>query len=671
MQLWILQTNGINRREWMLSLFLIFFLIIAIYFWLTRLFFPTIKLLNNQARMILFYGAGILSFLLVLALPLPRLLTIILPTHEIEISIPETNENSLFILKWFTTDIGDVSFSQFQKTGSWERTEEGLIHKGKEAATLSWKGKVGENSLILYQFESSNQNAKILQDGLNPTIIIPSNGGKELTKSIFWGIEYGNRILAGLISWIFIFVIIITFLLLVSKIPAKNPNRSGFSKFFWLQFSVPMLIAWGVFLLAFWPAMMFDSAKQWDFLLYDIRNDATPYFYTAFIYLITRIWFSPSFIVAFQIITLSLVVSWGLGMLIEHGLPRWAAWITTAFIISSPIVGNMVVFIQKDSLYSIALLYLTLILLKIVLTKGDWLSKPLIWVLLGLVSLFISSLRHNGFPIPLVTFVSLFAFYRPWRRQILLSVLLCFGLYFFIHVPLYNILNVSPSTGFKQQVWIHKIAAHTNKGGPLTETEQYLYDQNFAGINMKYDCCNVLETTRDSGWGKNPKAIQSLLILLTLKEPLIEYQHLVCSGSMVWELESRCKITSLEPESTTEWLANYNPNLVEDSKFPQLAAWLAIIILKINDDSRLFFLISPAFFFVLGFLFTLVLSFRWQSEKIFLFMLPATVQSSVLLLVNTAPEIRYQFSILLIGLFSIGLFLLSFYKIPLTWRKTF
>ena len=70
-------------------------------------------------------------------------------------------------------------------------------------------------------------------------------------------------------------------------------------------------------------------------------------------------------------------------------------------------------------------------------------------------------------------------------------------------------------------------------------------------------------------------------------------------------------------------------------------------------------LVTPAIYFYLGLLCVLFSAFRMQNPKLLLFYFPAALQTAVLTVFNQAPELRYQYGVTIISLFSIGLFLLS------------
>ena len=199
-----------------------------------------------------------------------------------------------------------------------------------------------------------------------------------------------------------------------------------------------MITVWGIYLLTFWPGMMStDSNVQWQQVITGIFSDAHPVFHTLFIWLITRLWFTPAAVAIVQILSLSLTTAWGISLLDEQGLP-WAAWTLVALFALSPANGDMVIILWKDIPYSTSLFLLSLMILKIVFSQGKWLAKRSTWVWLALVSLCVASFRHNGLPIPFLTLPILILVYKKWWKPLVSSLVLFFALYLLIHGPLYN-----------------------------------------------------------------------------------------------------------------------------------------------------------------------------------------------------------------------------------------
>ena len=64
---------------------------------------------------------------------------------------------------------------------------------------------------------------------------------------------------------------------------------------------------------------------------------------------------------------------------------------------------------------------------------------------------------------------------------------------------------------------------------------------------------------------------------------------------------------------------------------------------------------------ILGLYSTLFFSLRKREARFNLYMLPAVINSLVLLVINLSVNFRYQYGVYLVGLFSIGFLILALY----------
>ena len=150
-------------------------------------------------------------------------------------------------------------------------------------------------------------------------------------------------------------------------------------------------------MLAFWPGLLSpDSVYQLQQIASGAINDWHPAFHTLTLWLITRIWFAPAPVVIVQITILSALIGWGLSLIQTLGTPAWLTWCVDFFFAISPGISSMLLTIWKDIAYSLALLALTLLILKIVNSRGKWLKKSSSWIIFGIVTALVALYRHNG-----------------------------------------------------------------------------------------------------------------------------------------------------------------------------------------------------------------------------------------------------------------------------------
>jgi hypothetical protein len=427
-----------------------------------------------------------------------------------------------------------------------------------------------------------------------------------------------------------------------------------------------MVAVWGIYLLTFFPGMMStDSNVQWGQILSGQFNDAHPVFHTLSMWLVTRVWLSPAAVVISQILFLSLTVAWGIRLLEEHGLPAWAGWLLAAIFAFGPLNGNMVIVLWKDIPYSTSLFLLSLMILKIVLTKGTWLEKRYTWVWLGLVSLCVASFRHNGFPIPIAAWIAVLIIYRKWWKYIVQAAVLSLVLYGVIRGPLFEVLKVEqPESGTLQHILMHHIAAHINTGQPLTQSEQALAESIVPGSPWGYNCCSALSTSKTTGLfdaetSIPDAAVQELFISLAVKEPEVELEHLKCVSSIVWRSPGYCGANTLLPYNSTLWIDPGAKENTENSLIPAIQQPLSGFLIALRTDPALTLLVSPAVYLWFGIYATAIFSIRRKNWKSLLFVLPIVTQEAIYGIINLSDNYRYHYGVYLVGLFGIGLLILG------------
>jgi hypothetical protein len=436
---------------------------------------------------------------------------------------------------------------------------------------------------------------------------------------------------------------------------------------YWLLYSLPMIAVWGGYLLTFWPGIMSnDSSAQWSQLITGQFNDTHPVFHTLTMWLITRLWLSPAIVAIFQILALSFTVAWGISILDQQSFPSWAAWMLSVLFALSPVNADWVITLWKDILYSTSLLLFSLMILKIVFTKGKWLSQNTTWIWFGLVELCVASFRHNGLPIPILTILTLIFIYKKWWKKLASSLVLFLILFLFIHGPFYNILDVKRSDTAIVRVLDHHIAAHMINIDSLSVNQTNVINQMFDLKDFQYDCCNEMPSALSNRMAfSNPelrKLVFQIYPKLALQEPGVEFNHQVCVTSFIWESPGRCSVSSFLPYSEKRWISTKHSQIQENSQLPFLINTLYGLIVLIQTNNYFLWIITPSIYLYLSVLFTGLLSFRRNESALYLFLLPSLINSLVLIMINFTSELRLQFGVMLVGIFSLGLLILSLYS---------
>jgi hypothetical protein len=106
----------------------------------------------------------------------------------------------------------------------------------------------------------------------------------------------------------------------------------------------------------------------------------------------------------------------------------------------------------------------------------------------------------------------------------------------------------------------------------------------------------------------------------------------------------------------------YDLSIYEKSSLlPGLIPRISAILSAMRDRIDVNTFVSPAIYLILGLYSTLFFALRKREARFNLFMLPAVINSLVLMVVNLSVNFRYQYGVYLVGLFSIGLLILGLY----------
>ena len=660
-----LQTPFLSKREFAFTFLLWLALTPLIYLLLSHFFLPRLLSFSPKARrnwILLSAGVGIL-FALVTHPPQAILL---LPVHHLQINVPGGNADRVVTLEYAKTSLRDIGFGEFLQKGDWQRTKTGFTLTGGEPASLTWSGRSGEKATLVYSNTQGIEEVQAGWDGTLAALNPAESPGAPVIASSRFPESWKSTLFSNLITVLtagFLFLALTIFLAGVQIKPAPVVQRK---KGFWLLYALPMLAVWGIYLLTFFPAVMTpDSIRQWGQVITGQFNDALPVVHTLLVILLTKVWFSPAIVIVFQIIALALTVAWGIQLLEDQGLPSWAGWGLALVFALSPVNGNMVVSLWKDIPYSICLFLFSLMILKAIFSKGAWLGERFSWFWLTLVGLGISLFRLNGLPVPILSLIVLAIVYRNQWKRVLLSVGVIGGMWLLIQGPFYTLLKVDRNAGFKQQVFIHHIAAHIATGGPLTPAESDLASGILPLDQWSYHCCTNIPIWTQPAYSEprfTEKAadIQKLFVDLAVKEPGVEIKHLVCVSSLVWEVPNHCMLNQEKTEAAiVSWIEPNDLGLKEASLLPALIAPLTKIEAFAGHQPWDVWFFTPALFLYLGLFCSSLMAYRARQPRFLLFFLPASLQSAVMLLINVSRDFRYQYGVYLVGLFSLGLLILA------------
>jgi hypothetical protein len=223
-------------------------------------------------------------------------------------------------------------------------------------------------------------------------------------------------ILLNVLLWPLFSLISYLFIYLVSRYSfSVEHKRIQWVKF--LLYMLPGVLVSLVYLFAFYPGTMtVDSIVQWKEAQAILAGDWSrvtnghPAAHTALLALIISIWHSPAAVAAFQILCVSAILAYGTYSLEKAGIPQSVVWIYSIVLSICPSFGIFIITLWKDVLFSAGLTFLTIIIINIVISNGEYIKTFRGLFLLFVAMLMVLLFRHNGsyalvLSIPLILFI--------------------------------------------------------------------------------------------------------------------------------------------------------------------------------------------------------------------------------------------------------------------------
>lgn len=481
----------------------------------------------------------------------------------------------------------------------------------------------------------------------------------------FHGLQTRPFFLPG--SWGLIVIIVLGFLWWAAGETYRPRTRVGAflrSQAYWAKYALPCFVVWLMYWLAFFPGLLSpDSIDQWHQILglWPI-NDSHPAFHTLLMWVITRLWLSPAVIAIVQMLAMSSLIGWGLACFARLGVPRVVLWSVCGLFALSPVMGTMTISLWKDIPYSMSVLWLTLLILEIIVSRGEWLRSSR-WniVLLGVALACVALFRHNGILVSLGTIAIIAGVYRLCWKQILIAFFVAASIYGVVREPLYNVVGVRRVADYLlYQVPVHQVAAVVAAGTPLTSEERSILDKLFPidKWGKAYACTSIhsIYYAHDFNYSlidsdnEYKAALRRVWLSLLLRNPLAVIRHQFCAAALVWLVPPLTYLYTVEREIPQNGLG-----LSTQSQWPAMRRVVTKLLDWSGRPEVIWLLWRPALYLYMILLGSAVMAYRTREPRWLLFAVPAILQSASLLLVNVGQDFRYQYSVYLVGVMSLCL----------------
>lgn len=239
-----------------------------------------------------------------------------------------------------------------------------------------------------------------------------------------------------------------------------------------------------------------DAIDQLRQAINNTYNDWHPAIHTFLFYRIpTLICDSYMAVVIWQLIILSVLMTIVCYNFRKLGFDKKTVYFFLAMFLLNPINARTIVVVWKDIIYSFTILLLTMLMIFITKSKGEWLDKKKNIVLLGIILFFTIAFRHNGIiSFAFVVLALLFLYQKSWKKIGIMTVTVL-GIFCILTGPIYRLLNIpAHSSTLKEIIGVplNQIAYIYNNNGELSE-EDLEYFNNIADKDIwkeKFDATN-------------------------------------------------------------------------------------------------------------------------------------------------------------------------------------
>jgi hypothetical protein len=547
-----------------------------------------------------------------------------------------------------------VPWSALEPVGRWEIAEGVARSARPQPATLRWAGSARGPMWVRFVAHPAAGIVELTWDGHRKRIDLwaPRRAARLVRLPSFWRsagtASRGHAMLLAVAS-----AIALAALLLASGVwLATRPGaigRAAVGRASALVYAAPCVAVWTAYLLALWPGLLSsDSEEQWAQVVSGRFNNFHPAAHSLAMWLVTRLWLSPAAVVAAQIVGMALVVGLFVRELASWRVPAWARAAVVIALAASPVNGIMVATLWKDVGYTIACLLVTVVLLRIVRTRGAAGRSPAALVMLWLGLLCMALFRHNG---ALVAAGLALGLPLVWagavRRRLALAGVAAFAAYAVVVWPVFRALGVTPSRpALVLARHVQQLAAMVHAGAPLEPEQAALVAVlDPADSWHRLYSCYFLDALFSEG-GTDMAAVDhhqgevldAWRALAPRHVGLLVADQVGCAASLVWRVrpaaDARLYTTAIPPGDAAL-----------QSRWPRLLRALRRVVAWTEDPARVWWTWRPALYLYLLVACAVVAAARGRDARLLLVAAPAVLNSLVWVALISSQDTRYQYPV--------------------------
>lgn len=424
-----------------------------------------------------------------------------------------------------------------------------------------------------------------------------------------------------------------------------------------LAYFLIILIPFFYMIVSFYPAL-----GEIDTYMIVEGNDAGyfsnwhPVIYQVFFIWIPRI-FSKNlyFLIVPQVLFEIAVLLYMCVFLRKNFLDYKSTIIILLLIILNPMFLKLSIFVGKDAIYSYFLLFLTMNLIYIVKSDGEWLKSKKNKIFFIISSIGVLTIRHNGIIPFILAFVCLIITFPKFRYFIYASLTTILLIFMFLTTFVYEQFNIGEIGGKREMMgMVFNNLSYYYKNAYLSNSEydvifklypQYVWEglyhpRNFNLIKnydiADYECisyyCQVDFRTRIDD---NFDAIIGTWFEISKRNPDLFLKSFLNVSSPIWEIKR-------DVSGYEYWWQNYDEvkgfNLALRNIYNEYYNFISqgpLRVFALGIGESLFIIVFAAF---------LVVKKTGFKLKQLLPFLPVLINSCVMMLLITGEEYRFAFS---------------------------
>ncbi|MDK2981118.1 MAG: hypothetical protein PWQ55_1465 [Chloroflexota bacterium] len=550
----------------------------------------------------------------------------------------------------------NVSYSELDLQGDYQVNPDSIFFPAGQTARINWQGITGEQAALYLRSTSAQIPIQITWDGQSQVVDLSSGAETAKFAQDFAVLTYEN-LLVRLAIFPLVWLVL---LILLTGLFSPHP------------YAYILLLIWLFIFFVFYPGIIGSvNISAVDELRQGHPTDWHPIVFTLLMDFLMRYFASASSMLLVQIIALAALVGHAFSFLNRKGVSNRILILVSVLLAILPTNFLAIITLTNDIPYSIALMALTYLAFRIVISKGQWLQKKSNLLLLTGVAALSILLRYNGIPAVGFFFVCLLIIYPQLWKKSLLSLAIVVAVWLFVSGPFSSFLNVThDSQGHFDNILLHHISAHVANGTPMSDEESAYLNTLLPLDEWKYSCCtNAAMWANDDfdrdAFHDNSAFNRQLEIDLFRRNPGLEVSHMLCASDIVWNVYGGCEIKHPFVKAIRGeyfWTRSYMPAYQEASFLSGMVEPLSRLLSRLDGNALASaFLWHPAWYFYAAILCTVIFSVRSRSWRGALVLTPALGQSLFLLLFNRVQNFRYQYCIVLVGFLLIAI---AFYKPP-------